>query len=158
LLGGGSDNDESESQLVHNQRLITNSNPIQYRDLEAIDSGDSRSDISNDRQNSIYLQHRLQPQRGPVDEVCDSIFDGYHALRVPLKKQGRQDGVYLFGMRIMKIYLQKENNIATPRVFVGQKVMLISEFLSKFERVEILRKKGFDSAVLMTNMMGKALQ
>jgi len=103
-------------------------------------------------------KHRDKPQRGPVDVIVDQYFDSV-LLSVPVIKQGKNDGFYLFGSRLIKIAYNENfnnsNNFDNINVIIGNHhhLILISEFISKFERIEVLKLKGLSSAKAACNLM-----
>ena len=90
----------------------------------------------------------LNFQRGPIDAAADNYFDSV-SLSVEVKKNGRNDGVYVFGSRIMKI--QSDSGSLVGKFFrcIDSSVVnapktrvTVDDFIAKFERTEALRLKG----------------
>jgi len=92
--------------------------------------------------------HRDLPQRGSIDEAVDRYLDGVD-LSVQVVKQGRVDGVYVFGARIMRTELEQH------KIFVvnGKKKTEISTYIFQFEKTEMLRARGLDSAMQAMNVI-----
>jgi len=152
LLGGAADEDweprKNNSRSQQKSRQLTHS----YDDA----SNDDASDRSSRGSNS-FAQHRLTPQRGRIDEMTDDILDSINWLEVPLKKQGKSDGVYLYGQRVMKIAINRNNG--TPQVVLNPtQQMGIEDFLQKFMKCEKVRMKGLQSAIFMSRMMNNSSQ
>jgi len=138
LLGGSEDD-----------RSASGSERSEDRD-ESYERGSNYSEDEYNS-NSHSQLHRLSPQRGRVDEHTDNVLDNIRRLTTSIKKQGRNDGVYILGQRIMRVHL---DHTQKPRVTIGTNSYTIQEFVDKFERVETTRQKGLESALLMTKMMG----
>jgi len=129
LLGGSvgemSENNEDDHHHDHN-REETYSNYT--NDLYSVDS---------------YAPHRQAGQRGPLDASVDDKLDSLHST-VKITKSGKNDGVYLFGTRMMRTKLGKDNN--NPQVIIGSTLMPIEQFVRKFEKVESVKLRGIMSA------------
>jgi hypothetical protein len=125
---------QREKQLQHSQQRQTQKNK----------EATSNRDNTNSR-----TDHRDSPQRGTIDEAVDRYLDGMD-LSVPVLKHGNVDGVYRFGARIMKTQLDQQKIYV---VTSGNKRTEISTWIFQFEKTEMLRSKGFDSALHVITMM-----
>jgi len=149
LLGGGSDDDEyyakNKNPKSKGRRGIDSSAQLLTTDNN--DDGTMNNIESGIKVNTST--HRLAPQRGRVDELTDNLLDRVE-YKISLKKQGKKDGVYLFGQKMMRVQLNISQQL---RVLVGRDEMTIEDFVNKFERVEGLRQKGLESALMLTKFM-----
>jgi len=119
--------------------------------MDALFSPVRQSDFHSPRPSSdANKSHRLSPQRGPIDESVDNLLDTL-TTAVPIKKQGRTDGVYLFGARIMRISKSRTGELT---VIVGANKLQISEFLKKYEKTEVVRIRGLQSALTIATFVG----
>jgi len=138
LLGGGSDD---EDFYAKNKKSRRNKKSATQEQEDEIDAVESNQNISTDQTKT----HRLAPQRGRIDELTDNLLDRI-TYGVPIKKQGRNDGVYLLGQKMMKVNQHLQ-------VTVGRNETSVKEFIEKFERVESIRQKGLQSALIMAKFM-----
>jgi len=125
LLGGSVGEMSENNEDDHNNEEIYSN---YTNDLYSVDS---------------YAPHRQSEQRGPLDASVDEKLDSVHST-VSITKSGKNDGVYLFGTRMMKTKLGKDYN--DPRVIIGSTLMPIEQFVRKFERVESVKLRGIMSA------------
>jgi len=138
LLGGGSEDDRSSGM----------SDEEHYDLFGGFEAESSTSDNDGITSNKL---HRLAPQRGKIDEITDDVLDRLSNPLVSLKKQGRNDGIYILGQRVMKVHIDR--TLRQPRVTLANKHITIEEFIKKFEKVEATRMKGLQSAFFVTQMM-----
>jgi len=107
-----------------------NNTRSQQKPGQQITYDDDSNSEDDTRSTNSNTQHRLSPQRGKIDELADNILDTISSLEVPVKKQGKNDGVYIFGQRIMRLTINRNNGI--PHVFINQNTsMEIEDFLQK---------------------------
>jgi len=101
--------------------------------------------------------HRNIPKRGPLDEFVDVYLDSMEPPSVAIVKYGKNDGVYLFGSRLMKITAASSSTRGhkdrTVHVLAGNQQIPLEDFISKFEKVETMRLKGLKSAQAACNML-----
>jgi len=127
-----SEDNENEHHREHHHREEADSNIP--NDLYSVDS---------------YTPHRQAAQRGPLDASVDNKLDSLHST-VNITKSGKNDGIYLFGTRIMKTKIGKDNE---PQVIIGSTLMPIEQFVRKFERVESTKLRGIMSAAPLIQFM-----
>eukprot|EP01118_Nematostelium_gracile_P007892 TRINITY_DN258_c0_g1_i6.p1 TRINITY_DN258_c0_g1~~TRINITY_DN258_c0_g1_i6.p1 ORF type:complete len:205 (-),score=62.18 TRINITY_DN258_c0_g1_i6:91-705(-) len=144
LLGGLTDDEEEI-----NDQIFGNSNN-HHRERQVKDDASDYS-VESDRVRSS--QHRNLPSRGAIDELVDAFFDRT-TVGVSVKKNGRKDGVYLFGQRVIKV----ESDGVNIFVCNAGKKQSMSDFITKFEAVEIVRAKGLQSAIHVCAMAGRPIQ
>eukprot|EP01114_Cavostelium_apophysatum_P012444 TRINITY_DN2786_c0_g1_i1.p1 TRINITY_DN2786_c0_g1~~TRINITY_DN2786_c0_g1_i1.p1 ORF type:complete len:336 (+),score=84.76 TRINITY_DN2786_c0_g1_i1:90-1097(+) len=119
--------------------------------------GDSRSETSwqaesnASRSSETDHEYRKAPQRGKIDEATDDALDRISVGAITLKKQGKNDGTYLFGQRMMKVRL--DSYTRRPVVVVGRENMELRDFVEKFRRVETVRQKGLASAIAASQFL-----
>jgi len=137
LLGGLTDDedDQTEERLVYRQQR---------------EEGFSWEQTD---QKSSSL-HRNLPQRGSIDVLVDDFLD-QQSLDIEVKKNGKNDGVYLFGSRLMKICV-KEGHLLV--VLSQQNRIDISTFILKYEKVEKMRLRGLQAAMSVCTMFGSSSQ
>lgn len=149
LLGGESDiesasDSESDGEYGISSKFQSRSQQQQRQDI---------SRKSNVQPGLVQSQHRLAPQRGKIDELTDDYLDKLlFEVKLPLRKHGNRDGTYMYGMRIMKVTLI---NNRVPSVSAGKDNLSLEEFISKFEKVELTRRQGLESGLVVARMMMK---
>jgi len=135
LLGGGVEEDEE-----HRVEEFFSSSLRQ-----------SASQSPRPSSSSAHKFHRNSPQRGPIDESVDNFLDTLPIPAVPIKKQGKTDGIYLYGARIMRVSASRTGELS---VIVGTNKLQISDYFNKYERTEIVRMKGLQSALIVATYVG----
>jgi len=108
------------------------------------DSRDSRREenvLQYKKSHSRDKPHRNMPQRGPIDQVTDEKLDSISS-QVIITKRTKKDGCYTYGARVINVV--KEGN--TLKVKCGSKTLLFDEFISKNEKIELMRLRGLNSA------------
>jgi hypothetical protein len=98
--------------------------------------------------------HRAGVQRGPIDAKFEDALD-YYGTDVKTVKNGKKDGVYLFGTRIVKAELNSLGDVVVP---LGKDKLRVMEFLDKFSKVEKLKLRGLAAAGPLCNFMGQQKQ
>lgn len=134
LLGGLLEDEETEE--IHS-RSNRNSRKERSQNRSERSKSSSHHEIS-----TSFKSHRSKSSRGPLDEKIDSILDKIN-YSVPITKQNKMEGVYIFGSRIMRIKEEKDKLF----VIQGSKKYSIEEFIAKFEKVELVRLKGLQSGL-----------
>jgi len=128
------DVEEHDNESLHSlDNLLAGSDD----DEQSIASGslnESEHSYLSDFQQKI---HREKVSRGKLDDLVDDALDSVFTENM-ITKLGKKDGVYLFGTRIMK------TKVATGEIaaLVGNKSFTISDYVNKFEKIELLKKKG----------------
>jgi len=105
---------------------------------------------STEIQSTERRPHKESTQRGPLDIYVDNQLD-HIQYTIPIKKFGKNDGIYLFGARMMKA----KNNSGNVGVFVGNQMMTIANFVNKFEKVESKKMKGLEGVQGVCSILGQ---
>ena len=92
-------------------------------------------------------------QRGVIDSLVDDALDDIQS-GVSIKKQGKVDGTYLYGARVMRIQQKNGDLIGnlnirfvnlTCAVVQGKQEWDVETFVATFEKVELQKLKGLQS-------------
>jgi len=129
---------EGAQEHMENESLHSLDNLLAGSDDEqSVDSGsinESEHSFLSDFHQKI---HREKASRGKLDDLVDDALDSVFTENM-ITKLGKKDGVYLFGSRIMKTKVSTGEIIA----LVGNKSFTIYDYINKFERIELLKKKA----------------
>jgi len=151
LLGGLTDEEDEVALPSHardeGEHLVAHK--VVRHHLEREQDGSVYSNGSLNGSGSMDQRHREINQRGPLDAIADDFFDRI-VSGVIVKKSTKNDGVYLFGARIIRLKLMNgELHVAvTPR-----NIIPLREFVQKFEKVELVRAKGLQAGLNLCSML-----